>query len=546
MTSATRVLPWVLLLLAPFVRADTPVLHEYVPGAGNDEVTELVHGNGSEPAALVYRGEIVPAPEGGPRRRDEQPMRAEPGDGQGREEPGQRSPAFRPDRVTALEGTLGYGTVFSPTIAPFKRVTTLDAVVESDDGTPVLGVADPRTSPVPLVGPNAPADEPRDRFWGSVVLDFSTGRRLPFPSVAPESRILSLRTEPEAQVRIEKDAADNYFAILEAGPRAEVRATFLMDAPQRYFGMELPQVTSSALDNEVFKLPETTRRDALTFAAELGLRPGDDLPKVLETLTRHFRSFVESEEPPPSSGRIYLDLARGMRGVCRHRAYAFVITAQALGIPTRFVQNEAHAWVETKIVDSGWLRIDLGGAASALEAHGADDRPVYRPAHPDPLPRPAAYRGGYSQLQGDVRGLRAYTEEEALTSDDAEAPAGFEVGQGPGPAVLDTLLGETSRDEEPPLRPVRLHLDQDYYDVHRGRTLVVIGRATDPDERGAEGLRVEVLLRDDREQLLGVTVTEAGGLFRASVGVPPNLPVGDYRLVVRTPGDERYLPATAR
>jgi transglutaminase-like putative cysteine protease len=41
-----------------------------------------------------------------------------------------------------------------------------------------------------------------------------------------------------------------------------------------------------------------------------------------------------------------LDLARGKRGVCRHRAYAFVIVAQALGIPARFVQNEAHAWVE--------------------------------------------------------------------------------------------------------------------------------------------------------------------------------------------------------
>lgn len=548
-TSATRTLPWVLLLLAPLVRADTPVLHEYVPGAGDDELSELVQGRGSEPAALVYRGEIIPPPDGGPRRPGEEPMRAQPGDGEGREEPGRRSPAFRPDRVTALEGTLGYATVFSPTIAPFKRVTALDAVVEGEDGTPVLGVADPRTRPVPLVGANAPSDEPRDRFWGSVVLDFASGRRVPLPSVAPESRVLTLRTEPEAQVRVEKDAADNFFAVLEAGPRREVRATFLMDAPQRYFGMELPEVTSDALASEVFELPEATRRDALAFAAELGLHPGDDLRTVLETLTRHFRAFVESDEPPPSSGRIYLDLARGMKGVCRHRAYAFVITAQALGVPTRFVQNEAHAWVEAKIVGNGWLRIDLGGAASALEAHGGEDRPVYRPAHPDPLPRPPAYRDSYSQLRGDVRGLRTGEGDggEVLASGVDAPPAAAEARTTRRtPAALDQLLGEPSTSEEPRARPVRLRLDRERYDVYRGRRLVVTGRATDPDEQGAEGLRVEVLLRDERERLLGVTVTEAGGLFRAAVGVPPDLPVGDYRLIVRTPGDERYLPATAR
>ena len=140
------------------------------------------------PTAIVYDGEVIPAPEGGPLRPGEQPMVAHPGDGLSSESPGRRSPSFRPDRITDLEGTLGYYTVFTPSIAPFKRVSALDAVGPSADGVPVLGVAHPEvTQPVPVEGAVAPAPDgrARDRFWGSVVLDFTSGQRVPFPSVSP-------------------------------------------------------------------------------------------------------------------------------------------------------------------------------------------------------------------------------------------------------------------------------------------------------------------------------------------------------------------------
>ena len=42
---------------------------------------------------------------------------------------------------------------------------------------------------------------------------------------------------------------------------------------------------------------------------------------------------------PGSNPRV--DLALSKKGVCRHRAYAFTITAQGLGIPARMVMNEA-------------------------------------------------------------------------------------------------------------------------------------------------------------------------------------------------------------
>ena len=76
---------------------------------------------------------------------------------------------------------------------------------------------------------------------------------------------------------------------------------------------------------------------------------------------------------------MYLDLALARMGVCRHRSYAFVITALGLGVRARMVLNEAHAWVE--VADGlQWKRIDLGGAGALLEQEQPDSKSVtYRP-----------------------------------------------------------------------------------------------------------------------------------------------------------------------
>src|SRR4029077_16877788 len=132
-----------------------------------------------------------------------------------------------------------YTDTFSPSIAPFKRVTSLDATLLDRDGiTPVLGVHDARRRPVPVEGAQAkpPDARPRDQFWGEVMLDFSHGDSVPLPSVAPESRILSWRTEPALDIVIMRDGADNFFAKLRGvQPAGNVFAAFLTDAPRSYF-----------------------------------------------------------------------------------------------------------------------------------------------------------------------------------------------------------------------------------------------------------------------------------------------------------------------
>jgi hypothetical protein len=517
------------VVVAGAVLAQGPVLHEFVPDPSDDEALVLASSSGPEPAAIVYDGEVIPAPRDGALRPDERAMSGWPGEGQ---DAGRRSPTFRPDRVTELEGTLGYFTVFTPSIAPFKRVTALDTVTLEPDGTPVLAVGDQSTREIPVVGATAaaPDERERDRFWGSVVLDFGAGRVVPLPSVSPESRILTMRTEPEVALRISTDDADNFFAEAVGHlPSAQVRLTFLTDAPGVYFNAAtIPAVAADALADEATELPPSVRASAETFLGELGIDRGMDLEVVLAALTEHFRAFEESDEFPADTGDIFLDLARAGKGVCRHRAYAFQIAALALGIPTRFVMNEAHAWVEVKMPSVGWMRIDLGGAAQGLEAHGEERRLRYRPENPDPLPRPEAYERSYSRPQ-------------------AEPPPSAAAAGGSGGAASSSASssGASSRpvDSGGGGAPLAISVDRSRWEVFRGRMIEVSGRVVDTSGAGVDALRLEVLLSGEREMLLGVTVSDPDGYYRGSFGIPPDLDVGEYRLAVRTPGNADHPPA---
>jgi hypothetical protein len=550
------------LALAAGAVAQSVIAHEFVPNAGQDDGSSLVSSaRDTEPAAIVYDGNLVPPPAGGALHDGERPMRSLPGDGAQSEEVGRRSPTFRPDRVTALPGAVGYFEVFTPTITPYKRVTALDGVALS--GTvPVLAVADGARLRVVIEGAGAspPDARARDRFWGSVVLDFADGPVVPLPSVSPESRILTLRTEPASvPIHLERDHADNFFAVLDAPPSShrEVRVIFLTDAPRTYFGFDdgaaLPTAPSDALVSEVPVMPEPVERDALTFAHELGLSRGDPFDRVLRTLVAHFRAFEESEEPPADTGNIFLDLARGMRGVCRHRAYAFALTAMALGIPARFVNNEAHAWIEVHMPERrGWLRVDLGGSAQGLVSRSADRGPAYQPEVRDLLPQPEPYVRAHEEMQATSHAPPT-TSTGTGTGTTGTSGTGASDGTGrgadgdpPPPPTPSDLLGI---DLPAPVavrrEPLSLALDRGHWDVLRGQSFEVTGTAT---SRGApaDGARIEVLLRDEagNEALLGVTVSDAHGVFHASFGIPPDATVGSRRLIVRSPASTRFVAAS--
>ena len=78
-------------------------------------------------------------------------------------------------------------------------------------------------------------------------------------------------------------------------------------------------------------------------------------------------------------------------------------------------------------------------------------------------------------------------------------------------------------------------------DAHRGAPLHVRGEVVADGEACAHVV-VELALRDGanaRDVALGSVATDAKGAYEGALVVPGNVPLGDYEIVARTPGDAR-------
>ncbi len=535
---------WIILcfFFAMGAKADSQLLHEYIPNVRPNEADRAISADPDAAPAILYNGRPIEMPPDMPVGGDKRaPLAAATNDRRSQIALDQRINRFFPDRTTEFKGSLSYYDVFNPSIAPFKRTTTLGVVRLADDGkTPVLDRLDTTRRSVPIddMHTDPPDPRPRDRFWGDVFLDFSSSAIAPMPSVSPESRILFVDTAPRTALRFEKDGDDNFYAVALDNPRpTRVRLRFITDSPRSYFGTAIPQLASTVLEREISPLPKTISSRANAFAREIGLARGDDLKKVIHTLTRHFRSFEEAATTPSNTGDIYSDLVRGSKGVCRHRAYGFAITAQALGVPARMLQNEAHSWVEVKLPGLGWMRIDLGGAAQRVEAHGTRDKTAYWPAWPDELPRPKRFEQSYRAATQITDGAPSTRTEQLVGRWVPESPS-----------VSNDV--NKSSDKRPVQLQVQkrlakmgvsLRIDQKRVSVLRGKTLSITGRVMAADSRLIRDLNVEVSLAVSQPAgkiRLGVTKSRDDGVFATDFRVPADIPVGDYRLIVKIRGED--------
>jgi transglutaminase-like putative cysteine protease len=555
--------------------ADERTLHEYVANVEPGEAALGLEARAQEGDELAgpSSGESGPAYD------------ATRGDGSPGEPPGRRTPSFRPDRQTELSSGLDYFEVFRPSIAPFKRVSALGAIrLDVDGKTPVFFARTEKLARVRIEREDdAPPDpRPRDRFSAELELDFSAGPLVPLPSVSPESRVLGLRTTPRVALQIERDLDDNFVArLMSPVPDGVVRVRFVTDAPRSYFASEIPPGPVSGLELSVPPLEPSIERRGLAMAKRLGLSRKSDLRTAVETLTAYFRSFEESSAPPENTGDVYVDLVRSRKGICRHRAYGFVVTAQALGIPTRFVQNEAHSWVEIRVPRAGYIRIDLGGAAHGLTAHNVADAPSYVPSQPDPLPQPASYRRSVAEAAARAKGPRPSADgavgrwlQADADSPGSEAPQHAQNAQDaravdPGadgvrlaaaqaaqtvtglsqPASAASAPAAASGGVRAERLPLTIQLERSRHEALRGARLSLAGRVVDASAQGVAGLRVEAWIAADgvrQRMLLGVCVTDGGGRFETALGIPPDLLVGDYALTVLTPGNAQYAAAVAK
>jgi Transglutaminase-like superfamily len=525
------------MFLALTTRADAEVstqgghvLHEFVPpDPGEDVSFAATTLEGDLPAAIQTPSGLTTAPD---------PRRAPGSDHvySGATTDDSPDSTYEPDRDTRRPNIENYDDPFSPATAPFKRLRAYDWV----DPDYSLRVRDKSLKPMPVGGTASSADEP---FYGDLSVDLLPDQPVRIPTVGPGARLLRFHANPEVPVDVFRDGADNWF--VRGAERMRVRLVMEIAIPRAAFGSDFADVDWSALD--IGQAPPhlhdaSFQQVSQAIGISRGMRPRD----VVKKMIAYFRGFAPSNEPPSGKQDIYLDLALSKKGVCRHRAFAFLVTSLEIGIPARMVVNEAHAWIE--IFDGTlWHRVDLGGAAANLDHDPDPQKPAYKPP-PDPYAWPEGRDSGQDLAD--------------RTRDKAANGGGNGNGQGPGdpnanggdggtaapspsPASSVDPLSEPTDPKAPRSEVTVSAIDGD---VRRGipfhlQGLVSTAGAPCPH------LRVDVLLTGGTLQqgvMIGSLSTDEQGKYDGAVVIPRDFALGDYDLVVATPGDNRCAPGRSK
>lgn len=543
---------WLLLAATPATAPaaasrEAPTLHEPIAPDPREDLELSLVLDGNLPAAIRTPRGLVSAPD--PTR----PVGS--GDAPYGSTPKGDTPGstFRPDRDTRRPDTLPYDDPFSPSTAPFKRLSAYDTV----DANYTLSVKNSHATSLPI-SPMPRPDASEEPFFADMVVDLSAGEKVRIPSVGPGARVLRARAglgSEDAKFTLYEDGAENWFIQGETTVRA--RLVMELSVPRAAFGGDFGNPTRAELGS-VPPLPPNVKTAASEVAGRIGVTPRSSPREVVNKLVSYFRNFEDSEEPPTGRRDIYLDLALSQKGVCRHRSFAFFVTALYLGIPTRMISNEAHAWVE--VYDGRrWRRIDLGGAGRTLH------NPLSTTARYEPPPDSFAWPDGASR--GDDLGARsrrtaeasnrgAQTAGSAARADPSlasgTATTGAAHGVDPnGTPMNDPTARSGSGGSSTSLVPVTspgpderpsstLTMTLGGTNVHRSAPLAVRGRVTSNGE-GCGHVAVEILLRSRAHEDLpvGFLATDDSGTYDGTLVVPVGVPLGEYEAHARTLGDAR-------
>jgi transglutaminase-like putative cysteine protease len=509
----------VLASLAPSARAEpsSAVEHEPIPADPADDLALGVRVDGELSAAIMTSSGLAVAPD------PSEPVSSDPSAPTPFSSRDQR---FVPDTDTRRPGALPYSDPFTPSTAPWKRLVAFDSVL----GDSSLSVDNRELSSVPL-SESARTDGSDERFFGDLVVDLRPNEVTRIPSVGPGARVVHARLgvgADEIPFELLRDGAENWFVRSSANGRA--RLVLELAIARAAFGGPFGNVQ---LDPRYLRwgsaLPRALARDVEMVAARIGL-PKSTPRETVVALVDYFRSFEESDEPPSPERSVYLSLALSKKGVCRHRAYAFMVTATGLGIRSRAVMNEAHAWVEV-LDGQQWRRVDLGGAGTLLDESPPSTGPRYSPP-PDPFRwPPGSTRGddlGRTALGGAAsgRGPGAHSHGSLASSAHAGTSGGAKASAASRASSLLVLEATESQ-------------------ALRGDAVHVRGTFTAAGEPCAHAV-VILSVKDphgDSSFDLGSLATDDRGLYQGSVVIPKDVLVGDYELVAASAGDARCGPA---
>lgn len=372
--------------------------------------------------------------------------------------------------------------VFNPSLGAMQRLKAYDRIAVDGE---TLQVADASLRPI--------SSDPTLRYdriiEGSFPVSFHRDVPIPIYSPHPKAAIERVTVDPPLAggVQFFKDGADTYYALGHVEKIATLNITFRISADYYLFSPPVnTQLSayrySAALPKPV--VPASLVDDAKLVLSRAGVTDAKNVGDVLGSLADYFRSFTEGDIPGPGEfDNLYLALALGEKGCCRHRAFAFMITAQSVGIPTRVVVNEAHAFVEVALPDGKWRQINLGGCGTYA------------------INNPKNYPSLFDQAD-DPRGEANPDENQPL----------------PSIATITEITESPSR-------------------IVKGETYFVNGTVVSADNRPVAGARIDVYLNETKTtpgRLTGAGTTDAEGRFSVLAKVPADAPARSYQLVARS------------
>jgi len=348
--------------------------------------------------------------------------------------------------------------------------------------------------------------------------------------------VLAVVVDPPRPVELLVDSAENWFVRAEEGGR--VRLYLQLSAPRQAFGSQFLPVSREALSPYLPAVPVAVVQVAQRVLRHIGVADETVPAAALTKLVNYFRSFRESDVLPQASlpSELYQEISLTQKGVCRHRSYAFVVTALSWGLPARLVHNEAHAWAE--VFDSElWHRIDLGGAASDLVVPEAQSEALRHRPPSDPFAWPTEERAASVEFE-----RRLTAAQKRSSPGPASVNSGTNTAQSPAQPGSDPSRAVSSAPGEPAPSPgspgaqgplVEFHVQGRVLDENtgtegypRGATISVRGRVTQDGQACAQS-RVNVVLGLSSGPLtIGSLATDGLGDFAGQVTLPSTLPVG--------------------
>jgi len=531
-----------------------PLLHEpFSPNPSEDTLYGATNSRGTMPAWLHTKSGWVSAPDPVDAPWNSQPGAARYG---GVRNAADAASKFVLDNLTSRPSRVEYDEVFRPSVVPYKRLYVYDQVSESF----ALGVRDPALK-ARSTSPGLGAGD--DAFFGDFEVDLVAHVPVRIPSVGPGSKVLAVVVDPPRPVELLVDSAENWFVRAEEGGR--VRMYLQLGVPRQAFGSQFLPISRAALRPYLPPVPTAVAQMAQEVLLHIGAAKETVPTAALMQLVSYFRSFRESDVLPQAriQSELYREISLTQKGVCRHRAYAFVVTALTWGLPARLVHNEAHAWAE--VFDSElWHRIDLGGAASDLVVPEDQTAALRHRPPSDPFAWPTEERSAAVEFERRLVEAQRGAAKHDLDAGTSPGPGAGVVkassGQvgpsGQGPSTIPDARFEASgaasgsRDQLPAQGPTTTSAAGDSPQVEfqvrgaphdaaprdhiyaRGTTISVTGTVTHKGQPCALS-RVDVVLGLPSAALsVGSLATDGSGHFAGQVTLPSTLPVGKTRVDV--------------